>query len=193
MDDIIRVRYTGDPCRSPPFLDGLGLDLRPDRYTVFVASATLEREWARLFRAAPARAPSHQRTGESDFVFLFHRALRAFLAAPLLSRTEARITLQRAAQAVAEDEGMALVLRQDVFAWSDALAEVDALGLDLSAPLPLPYGDALVHPRVGELLNRLQAEAGRIRAATGRGTPCCWTRSPSTRCCGTGGSPSWPT
>jgi hypothetical protein len=166
--DVIHVRYSGDPCRSLRFLDGLGLDLRPNRYALLVASATLEREWVRLFRDAPDRAPSRQRVGEEGFVFLFHRVLRAVLNTPLLSRTEERVTLQRAAQAVAEDDGMARVLRQDGFAWSEALAEVDALGLDLSAPLPATYADAPVHPRVGQLLQRLQAEAQRVRAEWGR-------------------------
>jgi hypothetical protein len=167
MPNILRVRYAGDPPREVEFLDSLGLDLRPERFALLAASQTLDRDWARAFAAAPDRVPAAQRTTDGP-VFLFASVLQHLIPTGLLSRTEERVTLQRAAREVAGDEEMARVLRKDILAWASALALVDAHGFDLSRELPQPFRDALAHPQVNEVLRRLQARVRELRAATGR-------------------------
>src|SRR5262249_10595299 len=98
----IPVRYDGDPPRSLDPLPRLGIPLDGTKYTLFVASLTLERVWNALFQRREHLAPAHQRApaplreGENPLRFLFLNALRLFLDRPVLTRTEERITLERA-------------------------------------------------------------------------------------------------
>jgi hypothetical protein len=158
MPGVVLARYGGDPPRSLAVLDDLGIDRAPASFSVFVASQTLERVWRDLFRGREHLAPASQAGHDGTLHFLFHKAIRHFLDRAILTRTEERITLQRAAEAVAADADMARQLRHDVHSWRDALAEVAARGIDLATGLPPELQSSLVHPAVGRLLCVLQAK-----------------------------------
>src|SRR5690606_5918746 len=83
--------------------------------------------------------------------------LRILLGTPVLTRAEEQTLVARAAQLVARgDAAAAAALRHDVFAWRDALRELDEHGYDLDAGLPPEVAERVVHPEVGRVLRDLQ-------------------------------------
>ena len=113
---VILVRYAGDEPTNEAIQAAFALEKVP--YTYVVATAAIEDKRAAL-------VPEWQIADRSPQL-VFHRLLRLLIREPLLTRAEERVLLLRAAQAVAaEDPALAQLLRTDVMAWRDALAELE--------------------------------------------------------------------
>lgn len=145
---------------APPSDDLLCRTLRlGDDYVYVTATTALERLRHGLTPPDQVAADGPQ--------LVFHKALRHLMGAPLLTRTEERVTLLRAAREVAGAQPVQEAqIRRDVVAWQEALAELDERGIDPTANLAEAV-DELVLPRVGGLLAALH-DCRRRYAARGR-------------------------
>ncbi|WP_144553373.1 hypothetical protein [Bacillus sp. X1(2014)] len=125
-----------------------------------VATKALEQE-----RANEQLLPAHQSPqNESKPIAVFHQLLREWVggAAMIASRGEEKTMIRRSIQKVADtDEVLKNVLRQDVSSWVKALADLAAVGHDLTKTIPTHLENQLVNPFVGQLLQQLQQEYDR--------------------------------
>jgi hypothetical protein len=113
-------------------------------------------------RARVALTPPTQVDADERPHLVFHEVLRLLCGEPTLTRSEQRIILQRHADVLAAgDEARRRQLRHDAEAWSEALAELDALGVDLAHGIPPAIAEQLTHPALGGLLTsrRMRSEA----------------------------------
>jgi hypothetical protein len=147
MNGVALQTYSGEPPGDDTLRRTLALD--GGNYWYLTATMALER-WRDDI------APACQRTDDGPHL-VFHKALRLLMDRPLLTRTEERVALLRAAQEVARtDPTLGAQLRHDVTSWLDALAELTGRGLCLESGLPADWADRVVQPRVCELLRTLQ-------------------------------------
>ncbi|MGO4478695.1 NERD domain-containing protein [Massilia sp. 2TAF26] len=158
------LRYPG----RPPTADELRQMLHIDEgtpYTYLVATAGLERR-----RRKQGFGGQHQLKKDlrahverpEEMQLVFHKALRHFMARPMLTRTEERVLIQRAIKALAQDDRtVADQLRRDVFAWRDVLAELEEQGVDLSVGDPHPAQWA--HPELETIATSLQGIYRKLR------------------------------
>jgi hypothetical protein len=161
MAGILLQPYAGEP----PTDDMIrrAYDLGGDEYLYLTATMALER---RRERIAP---PVQQADGGAHLVF--HKALRLLAGRPLLTRTEERVALLRAAQEIARDDPvLGAQLRHDVTSWLGALSELAERGVHLESGVPEDLADRVVHPRVCELLLALQSACRRQHEDFGRET-----------------------
>lgn len=137
----------------PPEDEVLRRELGDGRPTYLVATAALQGHRSKL-------APDAQREGEWTVHLTFPRAVRCLMPERPLARSEQRVLLGRAADAVAgDDERRRLQLRHDLDALATALAELDVAGVDLSDPAEAAaWADRWASPALGDVLTRLQAE-----------------------------------
>lgn len=148
---LLLLPYEGAPPSDEVIAEQTGL--AGADFTYLVATAALQGERRKLI---PRDHPQQSRH-EDEPQLVFHRALRLFLGRALLSRPDERIALQRAIEHVEPDAARARVLRHDVVAWRDALAELAQRGVDLTADWD-EWQHRFVSPYVARTLRDLQAE-----------------------------------
>ena len=163
----VRYVYREAPPPAERIAEELGITLHqreqePPSYTYVVATAALSSRRKRDGFGLQHQRDPHPRPRAEDPDephLVFHHVVRILLGAPVLTRAEEQTLVARAAQAVARgDEAAAAALRHDVFAWRDALRQLDEHGYDLGAGLPPEVADHVVHPEVGRVLRDLQGE-----------------------------------
>lgn len=174
---ITILRYAGRPPTAAEIAAAVGIDggavgvSRP--YTYLVATAALERQRSRdgLGGQHQLKKQLHANaTPPEEMQLLFHKALRHFIARPMLTRTEERVLIQRAIRDLAQgDRVVADQLRRDVFAWRDVLAEMEEEGLDLAGE---GGGDGRwAHPDLKRIATQLQSTYRKMRRSSGRAKP----------------------
>lgn len=146
--------YVGDP----PEADELrtALNLSGSDYTYIVATAAQERarinlapEWQ--FKEEPGPEGLIKRRQ-----MVFHKVMRLMVKEPLVTRSEERVSLQRAATAVITDAVRREIIRHDVSAWREALAKLAEEGVNLTPGIPASLAGRLVNQSVGQVLRDLQ-------------------------------------
>jgi hypothetical protein len=163
------LRYAGRPPTAAEIRTAVGI--APETpYTYLVATAALERQ-----RRKDGLGGQHQQKKQlsakalrpEEMELLFHKALRHFIAQPMLTRTEERVLIQRAIRAVAQGDRVAAEqLRRDVFAWRDVLAEMEEEGVELSDGGASSMHWA--HPGLEVIATKLQATYRKMRRSSGR-------------------------
>jgi hypothetical protein len=163
------LRYAGRPPSAAEIRAAVGI--APEApYTYLVATAALERQ-----RCKDGLGGQHQLKKQmsvnalypEEMQLLFHKAIRHFIARPMLTRTEERVLIQRAIRALAQgDRVVAEQLRRDVFAWRDVLAEMEEEGVDLSVGGASSLQWA--HPDLRGIATQLQATYRKMRRSSGR-------------------------
>lgn len=149
MARLVFVTYAGIPPVETEIENTLRLQ-DYDNYTYVVSTAALARDREGL-------APSAQfEQGKARLVF--RQVLRIPLNENLLSRAEERVILRRALKSIASDSEMEQQLKQDIFAWREALADLASRGIDLTNGIPPDLQQKLVHPKVAQVLDVLQRE-----------------------------------
>lgn len=157
------VHYAGRPPTVDEICRTVGIDTSTP-HTYLVATAALERK-----RRQEGLGGSHQlkkdlrdeATEPEEMQLLFHKALRHFIARPMITRTEERVLIQRAIRALAEgDRVVAEQLRRDVFAWRDVLAEIEEEGVDLAVD---GAGMQWAHPDLERIAKSLQGIYRKLR------------------------------
>lgn len=166
------LRYAGRPPTASELCQKIGIATATP-HTYLVATAALERQ-----RRKEGLGGQHQLKKElrddalepEQMQLLFHKALRHFIARPMLSRTEERVLIQRAIRVLAKDDGLVgEQLRRDVFAWRDVLAELEEEGVDLGAA---GASTALwAHPDLERLAASLQSTYRKMRCDSGGAKP----------------------
>jgi hypothetical protein len=161
MKRIVLHSYNGDPPTNKELLSLLGVS--EQNYTYIVATVAQAKQREEL-------APLHQIV-EGKPQIVFHRFLRLQINRKLLTRAEEKVALQRAAQAIAKDDPeVAVQLKNDVYSWGDALAELAQRGIDLSNGIPPKLYNFLVNPSVGQLLQSFQGLYRNMQQQYGRQT-----------------------
>ena len=163
------LRYTGGPPIEQLIRESIELTDQDTGeevpYTYIVATMALQARRGNKEGFGQRHQRKDGPADSSEVLLVFHNAIRHFMNRPLLTRAEERVLLQRSIKRVtAEDGAMGIQLRQDLFAWMQALADVDELGWDLTDGIPDGLADKLVHPRVGTILQALQREYRRQQA-----------------------------
>src|SRR5207237_1076671 len=104
-------------------------------------------------------APPNQRDPESprSVDLTFPKALRRLMSTPILTRTEERVLTTRAMSLVASDPAEQQMLRHDRSAWTEALADLDARGYDLTDPdTAATLTGSWANPALGGVLAKFQ-------------------------------------
>ncbi|MFN8515607.1 MAG: hypothetical protein U0232_21630 [Thermomicrobiales bacterium] len=158
MGSVRTLCYTGAPLEPRSLLAELGLI--GQEYTLIVATTAQERQRAEL-------APPHQLADDQPQL-VFHKVLRHLMTEHPLTRAEERIALQRAIRRAAADPMLSRLLRQDVFAWRDALADLAEQGADFARGISEQWRNRLLNPGIGDVLAALQREYRAEQAAHGR-------------------------
>ncbi|MBE9200062.1 MULTISPECIES: hypothetical protein [unclassified Nodularia (in: cyanobacteria)] len=147
MKGIFLHSYNGEPPTNTEIQSLLGNSDR--NYTYIVATVAQAKQREEL-------APLHQIVdGKAQIVF--HRFLRLLINKKLLTRAEESIALKRAAEDIAKKSPeIVLQLKNDVYSWADALAELAQRGIDLSQGIKPELENSLVNYSVGQLLQSFQ-------------------------------------
>jgi hypothetical protein len=169
---VIRYVYSESPPTAEVIAERLNITLNQipeshSTYTYVTATAALaarrKREgFGQRHQVDPQARPNDPNAGQPHLVF--HNVLRVLLNTQVLTRAEEQTLVTRAAHVVAnEDAAAAAALRRDVFAWRDALRELDERGFDLRNGLPAEVANRIVHPGVANVLVQLQQEYRRLQ------------------------------
>ncbi|MBF0239218.1 MAG: NERD domain-containing protein, partial [SAR324 cluster bacterium] len=165
------VTYDGTPLSETQIRSHFSIPKleAPDSvYTYMVATAGLEARRIREGFAQNHQILKFSSSGKEEPCLLFYKALRHFIQEPLLTRTEERVLLHRAAQKIAQqDEIKEQQLRRDVFAWRKALIQLYERGIDLENQKSIL--NMVGHPVHQELMADLQRNLSQMIAHHGTG------------------------
>ena len=145
--------YGGSPLSDDLLRECFSLE--EGRYLIVTATVAQAKRRAHLAPASQQRDPGPQ--GPRPPALVFHESIRHLMDVAVLSRSEQRVALQRAADVLAaDDESRRRQLRHDAEVWSQAIADLDSRGIDLSDGVPDELQERLLAPDLGDYLRELQ-------------------------------------